>query len=271
MNNSKYYQPEIETLSRQGIEQLQVDRLRKSIDQAKRSPFYSKQLAAIESAKINSVDDIRSLPFTTKADLRENYPFGLNAVDQSEIVRLHSSSGTTGNPTVICHSKHDIDCWANRLARCLYMVGLRNTDVFQNTSGYGMFTGGLGFQNAAEWLGALTVPAATGNSPRQIKFITDFGTTAIHAIPSYAIRLAEVFNQLGIEVKRDTKLTTLIIGAEPHTEQQRRKIEQMLSVKAYNCFGMSEMSGPGVAFECTEQSGLHIWEDSFLVEIIDPD
>ncbi len=151
------------------------------------------------------------------------------------------------------------------------MVGLRNTDVFQNTSGYGMFTGGLGMQNAAEWLGALTVPAATGNSPRQVKFITDFGTTAIHAIPSYAIRLAEVFGELGVDPRKDTKLTTLIIGAEPHTEEQRQRIENLLGVKAYNCFGMSEMSGPGVAFECQEQNGLHIWEDSYIVEIVDPE
>ncbi len=271
MSNSQYYQPEIETMSRAEIEALQVERLKKTITQAKQSPFYGEFLKDYSGEDIETVEDLRKLPFTTKQHLRESYPFGLNAIPQEQIVRLHSSSGTTGNPTVICHSKGDIDCWANRLARCLYMVGLRDSDVFQNTSGYGMFTGGLGFQNAIEWLGALSVPAATGNSPRQIKFITDFGTTAIHAIPSYAIRLAEVFQKLGIDVKRDTKLTTLIIGAEPHTEQQRRKIEEMLSVKAYNCFGMSEMSGPGVAFECREQNGLHIWEDSYIVEIIDPD
>ncbi len=270
--NQNYYQPEIETLSREGLEELQLGRLKDTITQAAKSPYYSKVFAekGISADTVNSVADIRKLPFTVKDDLRSNYPFGLNAVPQSEVVRLHSSSGTTGNPTVICHTQKDLDVWADRVARCMYMVGLRNTDVFQNTSGYGMFTGGLGIHNGAERLGALMVPAATGNSPRQIKFITDFGTTAIHAIPSYAIRLAEVFKEQGVD-PRSTNLKCLIIGAEPHTEEQRRKIEELLGVKAYNCFGMSEMSGPGVAFECQEQNGLHIWEDSYLFEIVDPE
>mgnify|MGYP000286926723 FL=1 len=151
------------------------------------------------------------------------------------------------------------------------MVGLRDKDVFQNTSGYGMFTGGLGFQYGAEKLGALTVPAAAGNTIRQIKFIRDFGTTAIHAIPSYVFRLYEVMKEMGIDPRTDTRLTTLIIGAEPHTDAQRRKIEEALGVRAYNCFGMSEMSGPGVAFECPEQNGLHLWEDCYILEIIDPE
>ncbi len=270
--DQKYYQPEIETISREALEELQLSRLKYTVTQASKSPFYSKVLGeqGITADTIKSLADLQKLPFTTKADLRESYPFGLNAVPQSEVVRLHSSSGTTGNPTVICHSKKDLDVWANRVARSMYMVGLRNTDVFQNTSGYGMFTGGLGINNGAEKLGALMVPASTGNSPRQIKFITDFGTTAIHAIPSYAIRLAEVFKEQGID-PRSTSLKCLIIGAEPHTEEQRRKIEELLGVKAYNCFGMSEMSGPGVAFECQEQNGLHIWEDSYLFEIVDPE
>ncbi|MFR9621102.1 MAG: phenylacetate--CoA ligase [Rikenellaceae bacterium] len=273
MNSSEYFEPHIETMSRSDIESLQLTRLKESVAQARKSPFYGARYAElnIDEQTITSLEDLRKLPFTTKADLRDNYPFGLNAVPQEQVVRLHSSSGTTGNPTVICHSQHDLDVWANRVARCMYMVGLRNSDVFQNTSGYGMFTGGLGIHYGVEALGALAVPAATGNSIRQIKFITDFGTTAIHAIPSYAIRLAEVFAQQGVDPRRDTKLTTLIIGAEPHTEEQRHRIEELLGVKAYNCFGMSEMSGPGVAFECKEQNGLHIWEDSYLLEIIDPD
>jgi phenylacetate-CoA ligase len=151
------------------------------------------------------------------------------------------------------------------------MVGLRPDDVFQNSSGYGMFTGGLGFQYGAERLGMLTVPAAAGNSLRQIKFITDFGTTAIHAIPSYVTRLKEVMDQQGVDPQRDTKLRTLVIGAEPHSEEQRKRIEKMMGVKAYNSFGMSEMCGPGVAFECKEQNGLHIWEDYYIVEIVDPE
>ncbi len=273
MDKSQYFDPEIETMSREELRKLQLERLKWSIKQARKSPFYSKLYneLGVDEDSFTSVDDLSKLPFTTKNDLREHYPFGLNAVPQERVVRLHSSSGTTGNPTVICHTKHDIETWAHRMARCMYMVGLRDSDVFQNTSGYGMFTGGLGMQNAAEHLGMLTVPAAAGNSLRQIKFIKDFGTTAIHAIPSYVIRLAEVFAENGIDVARDTKLKTLIIGAEPHTEEQRRRIEEMMSVKAYNCFGMSEMSGPGVAFECKNQNGLHIWEDSYIVEIIDPE
>ena len=193
------------------------------------------------------------------------------AVDKKELIRLHSSSGTTGNPTVICHTKHDIDTWANRVARSFYMVGLRDTDVIQNSSGYGMFTGGLGMQAGIEWLGALSIPAAAGNSKRQIKCIMDYGTTAIHAIPSYALRLADVFEEEGIDPRKDTHLHTFLIGAEPHTEETRRKIEERFGVKAYNSFGMTEMSGPGVAFECKEQNGMHIWEDSYIVEIVDPE
>ncbi len=268
-----YFNPEIETMSRAELEALQIKRLKKSIDIALQTPFYQKTLGekGITSASINSLDDLQKIPFTTKEDLRNNYPFGLVACDIKKVVRLHSSSGTTGNPTVICHTQHDIDQWANRVARCLYMVGVRDTDVFQNSSGYGMFTGGLGFQYGAERLGALTVPAAAGNTLRQIKFIRDFGTTAVHAIPSYATRLYEVMQEQGVDPRRDTKLKTLVIGAEPHTDEQRKRIEDLLGVKAYNSFGMSEMSGPGVAFECTYQNGLHIWEDCFIVEIINPD
>ncbi|MCD7973578.1 MAG: phenylacetate--CoA ligase [Candidatus Azobacteroides sp.] len=268
-----YWQEEIETMQRPQLEQLQVERLKRTLDIAGNTPFYSSLFKSrgVASSTIHSLDDIKKLPFTTKEDLRNNYPFGLIAGDPKDAVRLHSSSGTTGNPTVIVHSRHDLDSWANLVARCLYMVGLRKTDVFQNSSGYGMFTGGLGFQYGAERLGALTVPAAAGNSRRQVKFIMDFGTTAVHAIPSYATRLAEVFGEMGIDPKKDTRLTTLIIGAEPHTEAQRKRIEELLGVKAYNCFGMSEMNGPGVAFECTYQNGLHLWEDTYIMEIIDPE
>jgi len=268
---NQFWEEEIETMSREKLNELQLQRLRKTIQIASSSPYYKKVFTknGITANTIQSLEDIKNIPFTTKADMRANYPFGLVAGDMENAVRVHSSSGTTGNPTVIVHSQHDLDSWANLVARCLYMVGLRKTDVFQNSSGYGMFTGGLGFQYGAEKLGALTVPAAAGNSKRQIKFITDFGTTALHAIPSYAIRLAEVFQEEGIDPK-NTKLRTLVIGAEPHTNEQRRKIEKLLGVKAYNSFGMTEMNGPGVAFECQEQNGMHFWEDCYLVEVIDP-
>ena len=271
--NDKYWEEEIETMPREKLRELQLQRLKKTINIAANSPYYKQvfQKYGITADSIRSVDDIRKIPFTTKADMRANYPFGLVAGNmQEDGVRIHSSSGTTGTPTVIVHSQHDLDSWANLVARCLYTVGIRKTDVFQNSSGYGMFTGGLGFQYGAERLGALTVPAAAGNTKRQIKFITDFGTTCLHIIPSYATRLAEVMYEMGIDPRRDTKLHTVCIGAEPHSEEQRRRIEQLLGVKAYNCFGMSEMNGPGVAFECTEQNGLHIWEDNVIVEIIDP-
>ena len=270
--NTEYWEKSIETLPRQELEKLQLERIKSTLTVASNAPYYKDQFQKhnISPDAIRCMDDFRKLPFTTKADMRANYPFGLLAGNLEDAVRIHSSSGTTGNPTVIIHSQHDLDSWANLVSRCLYMVGLRKKDVFQNSSGYGMFTGGLGFQYGAERLGALTVPAAAGNSKRQIKFITDFKTTALHAIPSYAIRLAEVFQEEGID-PTESSLKTLIIGAEPHTDEQRRKIERMLGVKAYNCFGMTEMNGPGVAFECLEQNGMHIWEDCYLVEIINPE
>lgn len=268
-----YLHPEMETMTRPQIEALQLQRLKATVRHCMNSPFYKKRFEEnnLTPDDIQSLDDLRKIPFTTKQDLRDNYPFGLAAVPLDKVVRLHSSSGTTGTPTVILHTQKDLDEWANAVARCLYMVGLRPHDIFQNSSGYGMFTGGLGFQYGAERLGMLTVPAAAGNTKRQLKFMTDFGTTALHAIPSYAARIYEVMQEMGIDPRRDTKLKTLIIGAEPHSEEQRKRIEDMLGVKAYNSFGMSEMCGPGVAFECQEQNGLHIWEDYYIVEIVDPE
>ena len=270
--NGEYWQPEIETMPREELKKLQTEKLRRTIETALNSPFYGQRLGrlGITPDSIKTVGDIRKIPFTTKQDLRDNYPFGLVAGDMKDAVRIHSSSGTTGHPTVVVYSRHDIDSWANMIARNMYMVGCRDTDVFQNSSGYGMFTGGLGFQYGAEKLGATTVPAAAGNSKRQIMFIRDFGTTCLHAIPTYAVRLAEVFREEGLD-PRETKLHTLFIGAEPHTDEQRRRIERMLGVKAYNSFGMTEMNGPGVAFECKRQDGMHLWEDNYIVEIVDPD
>ena len=235
---SAYFNPEIETMTREQIEALQLERLQKTVRHCMNNEFYRKKFeeAGITPDDIKTLADVRKLPFTTKQDLRETYPFGMSCVPLRDCVRLHSSSGTTGNPTVILHTKKDLDEWANQVARNLWMVGLRPDDVFQNSSGYGMFTGGLGFQYGAEKLGMLTVPAAAGVDPR-----------------------------------RDTKLKMLAIGAEPHSEEQRKRIEEMLGVKAYNSFGMSEMCGPGVGFECKEQNGLHFWEDYYIVEIVDPD
>jgi phenylacetate-CoA ligase len=273
MSSSEYYQPELETISRSELQQLQLERARKTIATALNAPFYKEKYGklGLGADSLRSLDDLKKFPFTTKQDLRDHYPYGLVATDRRNLVRLHSSSGTTGNPTVILHTQKDLDEWANAVARCLWMVGCRPEDVFQNTSGYGMFTGGLGFQYGAEKVGMLTVPAAAGNTLRQLKFFTDFGTTVVHAIPSYAARLYEVMCEKGIDPRKDTKLRTLVIGAEPHSEDTRKRIENMLGVKAYNSFGMSEMCGPGVAFECPEQNGMHIWEDYYIVEIVNPD
>ncbi len=269
----RYFNEEMETLSREQIEALQLSRLQDTVKRCMNSPFYKERFrqAGLAPEDIRTLDDLRRIPFTTKQDLRDTYPFGIACVPVRDCVRLHSSSGTTGNPTVILHTQKDLDEWANQVARNLWMVGLRPDDVFQNSSGYGMFTGGLGFQYGAERMGMLTIPAAAGNSLRQIKFMTDFGTTALHAVPSYVTRLYEVMQQSGVDPRRDTKLRVLAIGAEPHSEEQRKRIEDMMGVKAYNSFGMSEMCGPGVGFECPEQNGLHFWEDYYIVEIVDPE
>ena len=271
-DHSNFFNPEVETMPREELEKLQLERLQKTVRHCMNAEFYRQKFdeLGITPDDIQSLDDVRRLPFTTKEDLRENYPFGLACVPMRDCTRLHSSSGTTGNPTVVLHSQKDLEEWATAVARCLWMVGSRPEDVFQNSAGYGMFTAGLGFQYGAERVGMLTVPAAAGNTTRQIKFIKDFGTTVLHAIPSYASRIYEVMKEEGVDPRRDTNLRVLCIGAEPHSEEQRRRIEQDLGVKAYNSYGISEMMGPGVAFECQEQNGLHIWEDYFIVEIIDP-
>lgn len=268
-----FFNEKMETMTREEIETLQLERLKATVRHCMNSPFYSKRFdeAGLKPEDIRSLDDLRRIPFTTKQDLRDTYPFGMASVPLRECSRLHSSSGTTGTPTVILHTHKDLEEWATQVARNLWMVGLRPDDVFQNSSGYGMFTGGLGFQYGAERMGMLTIPAAAGNSARQIKFITDFGTTALHAVPSYVTRLYEVMQNMGVDPRRDTKLRVLAIGAEPHSEEQRQRIQDMLGVKAYNSFGMSEMCGPGVGFECKEQNGLHFWEDYYIVEIVNPD
>ena len=268
-----FWEKDIETLDRKGIHELQVKKLNQTLSIAQQSPYYGAlfRQKGLKPGILNNIEEIRGLPFTTKQNLRENFPCGFLTVDRKEVVRLHCSSGTTGNPTVIFHTAADLKNWANLVARSLFTAGIRDTDVFQNICGYGLFTGGLGFQYGAEHLGCLSIPAGAGNSLRQIKLMQDYGTTAAHAIPSYLNRLYDVFRELNLDPKRDTKLRTFVIGAEPHTEEQRRRIEEMFGVKAYNSFGLTEMNGPGVAFECACQNGLHIWEDAYLVEIVDPE
>lgn len=267
-----YWEKELETMDRGQLEALQLEQLRETAKRAVRSYFYGKTLtdAGLHPEDIRTLDDVRRLPFTIKDDLREHWPYGFLAVAKDELIRMHSSSGTTGRATVIFHTKSDVDAWTNLVARCMYMAGLRKSDVFQNMMTYGLFTGGLGFHYGAERIGALTIPAGAGNSKRQIQLMRDFDTTAIHIIPSYALHLYTVFEELGLTPQADTKVRLAFIGAEPHSEKMRKRIEEFYGFKAFNSYGLSEMNGPGVAFECPEQNGMHIWEDNFLVEIIDP-
>ena len=268
-----YWEPELETMPRQALEALQLKRLKQTLRRAVKSPYYGglRREGKITPAAIKTVSDVRSLPMTTKEDMRSHFPYGFLCVDRQQTIRLHCSSGTTGNPTVIFQTQTDLQSWANLVARCLFAVGARDTDVFQNICGYGLFTGGLGFQCGGERLGALTVPAGAGNSRRQIKLMQDFGTTVIHTIPSYLTRLHAVFGELGLDPIKDTRLRLLVIGAEPHTEETRQRIQQLFGVKAFNSYGLTEMNGPGVAFECEHQNGMHLWEDAYIAEIVDTD
>jgi len=267
-----YWEKEIETMDRAELSKLQAARLGETLERARKSPHYKRcfEEMGLEIGRIRTVADVERLPLTTKEDLRENWPYGFLACSRDELIRMHSSSGTTGRATVVFHTASDIEAWANLVARSMYMTGIRRSDVFQNMMTYGLFTGGLGFHYGAEKIGALVIPAGAGNSKRQIQLMRDFETTAIHIIPSYALHLSSVFAEVGIDPRRDTKLRTAFIGAEPHSEKMRRKIEELYGFRAFNSYGISEMNGPGVAFECPEQKGMHIWEDNFIVEIIDP-
>ena len=268
-----YWQKDIERMSVTELQSLQLQRLTNTVRRATTSPYYHELFrdSGVVVQEIQGLEDVSKLPFTTKHDLRNGYPYGFLTVEREEIVRLHSSSGTTGQATVIFHTADDIRDWANLMARCMYMTGARRSDIFQNMTGYGMFTGGLGFHYGAELLGVLTLPVGSGNSKRQIHFMQDFDTTILHVIPSYALHLLSVFEELSIDPKKDLSLKIAYLGAEPHTDHTRKRVEDALGVKAYNSYGLSEMYGPGVAFECPEQNGMHIWEDSFLVELIHPD
>ncbi len=266
-----YWQQELETMPVEALRALQLSRVQTSVRRALASPYYQQlyQQHGITADAIATLDDITRLPFTTKQDLRNGYPYGFLTVPKTDVVRLHSSSGTTGQATVIFHTAADIRDWANLMARCMYMTGARNSDVFQNMTGYGMFTGGLGFHYGAELLGMLTVPAGSGNSKRQIHYMKDFQTTVLHIIPSYALHMISVFEEEKVN-PRDLHLRIAFLGAEPHTEHTRKRVEEAFGVKAFNSYGLSEMYGPGVAFECPEQHGMHIWEDSYFVEVINP-
>ncbi|WFN36284.1 phenylacetate--CoA ligase [Methanomicrobium antiquum] len=265
-----FWNKETETLKGDKLEKLQIKRLKWTIKQAENIPFYKKLLneSKINAIDIQNVKDIQKLPFTKKTDLQGGYPFGFLAVQKKEIVRIHTTSGTTGKPTVVGYTKQDIENWSELIARNMTMVGLTADDTFQNAVNYGLFTGGLGFHYGAEKIGMTVIPSGTGNTKRQIEMIDDFGVTAIHCTPSYAMHLAEVAETMNTKLKT---LKTGMFGAEPWSDNMRKNLESKLDLKAYDSYGMSEMYGPGAAFECQERTGLHFWHDSYLIEIIDPD
>ncbi|NLM01272.1 MAG: phenylacetate--CoA ligase [Treponema sp.] len=268
-----FWDKKIELMERSQLEIIQLEALKKQVDNALRTPFYSERLKknGIKSGSdIKSLDDLRRLPLTTKNDLREAYPFGLLAVPQRECVRIHASSGTTGTPTVIYQTMKDVDVAADTMARSLAAVGCTPDDICQNMMTYGLFTGGLCFHYGAEKLGMTVIPTSSGNTLRQIKFMHDFGTTVTHATPSYLLHLHQAIENSEWS-REEFKWRIAITGAEPHSEELRCKIQDKLGIGVFNCYGMSELNGPGVAFECIYRSGLHIWEDRYIMEIINPE
>jgi len=265
-----FWNEAIETISLENLKKLQIERLRETALRVQSVPFYREKFKelGITPDDIQTYDDVKKLPFTTKKDLQQWYPFGFVAVPMQDVVRIHTTSGTTGKPTVVTYTAQDLDNWSELIARNLTMVGLTSDDTFQNMVNYGMFTGGLGFHYGAEKIGAVAIPAGTGNTERQIEMLSDFGVTAIHCTPSYAMRIAEVSEEMGATLDC---LKYGVFGAEPWSEALRSELQKRLGVEAFDSYGMSELFGPGVAFECKEHNGLHIWHDAFYVEIIDPE
>jgi len=267
-----YWQPKYELMERRELEELQLRRLKSVAEKVYRNvPFYHRkfQEAGVAPEDIKSLADISRLPTTRKQDLRDNYPFGLFAVPREEVVRVHASSGTTGKPTVVGYTAKDIETWSDLMARDFVMVGVEKKDIFQNAVNYGFFTGGLGVHYGIERMGAMAVPSGVGNTERQLEIMMDFGVTVLHCTPSYALYLAETAKARGVVDKLNLRIGCF--GAEPWSDESRRELEEALNIKAYDSYGLSEMMGPGVAFECQEQDGLHIWEDHFLIEILDKD
>jgi phenylacetate-CoA ligase len=269
----QYWNPEIEKMPRPQLEALQLEKLKAEIGHALRTPFYAPRLntAGIKSPDdIRSLEDLRRVPFTTKHDLRDGFPWGFLSVPREEIVRLHASSGTTGIPTTIYYDSEDLRRWAGYVARCIYGTGCNKSDVFQNMITYGLFTGGLGFNMGGEEVGMLVIPSGSGNTARQIRLMQDFGTTVVHATPSFLLHVESKMKEAGVK-RESLALKRAFAGAEPYSEDTRRRIERLLNIDVYNSYGISEMNGPGVAFECQCKSGLHLWEDGYLAEIINPD
>jgi len=268
------YNEEYETLPREVLEALQLKRLKQVVQRVYHTVGFYRRVfdeAGVTPDDIKTLDDLKRFPFTTKQDLRDNYPFGMFTVPMSSVVRLHASSGTTGRSTVVGYTKRDIDTWSELVARCFVAAGLTKNDIIHNAYGYGLFTGGLGIHYGAEKLGASVIPMSGGNTKRQIMILQDFGPTAICCTPSYALNLAEQGKAMDVDM-RSLKLRVGIFGAEPWSEKMRQEIENAMGITALNIFGLSEIMGPGVAMECLEgRHGMHIFEDHFLVETINPE
>ncbi len=262
-----------ETTPREELADLQLQRLRETVARVARVPFYQKAFAEkkIGPESLRSLDDIRRLPFTTKADLRQHYPLGFLAVDRSEVIRYHGSSGTTGKPTFVAYTAEDLRAWSDLCARFLVAGGLRADHTVQIAFGYGLFTGGFGLHYGIERVGAAVVPASSGNTPRHIMLLQDLGAEAIVSTPSYALVLAEALRERGIDPRRDLNLSYGHFGGEMWTEDMRAQIESELDIHAFNNYGLSEVIGPGVSGECIHRTGMHIQEDHFLVECLDPE
>jgi phenylacetate-CoA ligase len=267
-----YWNKSYECMPREKLQELQLERLKRMVNRIYHDvPFYRNkfQEKGLMPEDVKSLVDLQNLPFTTKVDLRDNYPYGLFTVPLEQIVRIHASSGTTGKPTVVGYTRNDISMWSELMARCLVAAGAGPHSVIQNAYGYGLFTGGLGVHYGAERLGASIIPISGGNTAKQIMIMQDFGSTVLTCTPSYAIYLAEVLAESGID-PASLKIRAGIFGAEPWSENIRKDIEKKLKIKAYDIYGLSEIMGPGVAIECECQDGLHVWEDHFIPEIIDP-
>ncbi|WP_278335783.1 phenylacetate--CoA ligase family protein [Defluviitalea phaphyphila] len=263
-----------ETLDREEIRKIQLKRLKSTIKRVyEKVPFYRKRLdeAGISPEDINSLDDLKKIPFTVKDDLRENYPFGLFAVTKKEVVRIHGSSGTTGKPTVVGYTRNDLNTWTELTARIAAMAGARDDDIAQIAFGYGLFTGAFGLHQGLEKIGAMVVPMSSGNTKKQIMLMKDFGTTLLISTPSYALHMAEVAEEMGINPASDLKVRIGLFGGEGHTEEFRKELENKWEMLATENYGMSELIGPGVSGECQYKCGMHIAEDHFIAEIIDPD
>jgi phenylacetate-CoA ligase len=268
------FEPELEAMRPDKLRKLQLERLKKMVRYAaEKVPMYKRRFkeAGAGPSSITKLEDVAKLPFTVKNDLRDHYPYGILAVPLGDIVRLHASSGTTGKPTVVTYTRNDLETWIRLMARTYAAAEVTKYDIVQNAYGYGLFTGGLGFHYGAERIGAVVIPAAAGNTKRQLMLMKDMATTVLACTPSYAMYLGEAAAKEGYDPAKDFKLKVGLFGAEPWSEEARKRIQDTLHLRAHDCYGMSELYGPGVAVECVHQKGLHLWGDEFLPELINPE